>query len=805
MQGSHPGYDANGTANREILNGYLNSGPAAWSPWTTNTSVTLSNIPFAKYDVIIYFNSDTSGRHGSIDNGSTTFYFSTAGSAAINGVNAMLQPTTSTNSASFPTADFAFFGGMTASSATFTEMPKSGNDQWLGIAAFQLVERSNNYVVYGPSPATQIVPVGQPASFSVIAGGLNPAYQWRHAGTNLLNATNATCAIATTKAGQDGNYDVIIANSYGSVTSVVSTLTFYTPKTVEWAGTGSTWDTNSLNWTLNGGTSTTNYTETDNVRFGPLGSAQSSVSLVAATYTPGSITISNAAYTLVSGNLAGSGALRVRNNGSLILDLPDTRTGPTIIDNGSILQLDNGDTAGSLGSGALTNNGGLVFYAGGDEAYGYPIYGTGSITNQSTSGTITLGNNLQGNYLVQSGGGYLLLQGSNTLTGGLVVSSGTVEARSLGALGNAPIVVSGGELQLIYSIDFVAPSLTLAGGVLHGVGGYGTFEGLVVLTNDSTINVDSGARLTLNNATGIAGAGYNLTLGSAGTLVLAGTNNAWSSVTINSGTLQIGNGTNGSLAGGLVTVSGTLAFDTSVNLLVTNSIGGSGLINQLGGGIITVTGDLSSFSGTTTVSNGGFGGITTMAGPVSVLPGATLAPGTPSDIGTLTVNSDLTLGGNVLAKVNKSLAQSNDLVTVSGALANTNNGTVTVTNLGSALKTGDRFVLFSQAVTGGDTLTVTGGGVVWTNYLATDGSIVVVSTNTVVLYTTNLSCHVSGGNLSLTWPATHLGWILQYQTNALASGLSTNWIDITSSAAVTSTNLPVSPATPSVYYRLRHP
>src|ERR1043165_1030450 len=33
--GSHPGLDANGTANRELVNGYLNAGPAGWGPPTT--------------------------------------------------------------------------------------------------------------------------------------------------------------------------------------------------------------------------------------------------------------------------------------------------------------------------------------------------------------------------------------------------------------------------------------------------------------------------------------------------------------------------------------------------------------------------------------------------------------------------------------------------------------------------------------------------------------------------------------------------------------------------------------------------
>jgi autotransporter-associated beta strand protein len=741
----HPGYDANGTANREMLNGYLNAGPAAWNPPVTNSYISLTNIPYAQYDVVVYFTSDTSGRHASIDNGITTYYFSTVGSPEVSSANALFLPTTQTNSSIFPSADFAFFPGMTSANATFTEEPKSGNDQWLGIAAFQVIQASNVYVLYGPNPANQVVPVGQPAIFNVMAGGLNPSYQWQHAGTNILNATNATYSIAATALGQDGNYDVIVSNSFSSVTSIVATLTFYTPKIIEWDGNGATWDTASLFWTLNGGASTTNYTDTDNVRFDPLGSAQSTVSL-AGTFTPTSITVSNATYMLSSGGLAGAGSLQAKDNGTLILDTADTSTGPMLIDSSSTLQLDNGDTAGSLGSGALTNNGGLVFNSSGDYAYGYPVYGTGSITNLGSAGTLTLGNNLNANYLVQAGGGILLLQGSNSLSGGFVVSSGTVWARAANCLGTAPINLSGGELQFIFNIDFTGGNITLAGGVLHGgIGGNNIYEGPVTLTTDSQINVDSGDSFTLNNASGISASAYNLYVGGGGTLILAGANNAWSSLSITLGTVQIGNGGSGSLGGGSIDVAGTLVFNTAGNLVVTNPIIDFGSINQIGTGTVIFTGDVSSFSGATTVASGGLGGTTTFGGPVNVLSGATLAPGTPTAIGTLTINNNLTIGGNVLVKVNTSLVQSNDFVSVSGTLSNTNNGTIVVDNIGPTLVAGDKFILFSQPLAGGELLSISGGGVVWSNNLANDGSIIVLSTTVSHPVIRNIS--FSGSNI----------------------------------------------------------
>jgi autotransporter-associated beta strand protein len=823
---AHAGPDANGTYNRELLNGYLNAGPASWGPNITNSYVTLTNIPYANYDVVVYFSTDTSGRHFRMTDGTVSYYGSTVGSAEVSGANALFLPTTQTDSTQFPNADFAFFPGETNNSPTFSCYPLSGNDQWLGIAGFQVIQASNTYVLYGASPAAQIVPVGQPASFSVMAGGLNPSYQWRHAGTNILNATNATYSIASTVAGQDGNYDVVVTNSFSSVTSVVATLTFYAPKTLQWDGIGSTWDTSSPDWTLNGGVSTTNYTETDNVRFDPLGVAQSTISL-SSTFAPTSITISNAGYTFTSGGLAGSGSLHLTSNASLILDTIDTRTGPTLIDSGSTLQLDNGDTAGGLGSGALTNNGALEFDSSGSYAYGFPIFGSGSITNLGSAGEITLGASINASYLDQAGSGQLLLQGANNLTGGLVVDAGTVLARVNTSLGSSAVLLNGGELQLTFANDFTGSAMTLAGGLLHGgIGGNNSYDGTVSLAVDSIIEVDGGDTFTLNSAAGIAGGGFNLFLeGGAGTLILVGTNNSWASVTINAGTLQIGNGgTIGSLGGGTIDDAGALTFDLASDLVVTNPITDYGAINQNGAGTVTLTADNNSAgfygtinvtngtllvngtsgSGIVTVANGTLGGTGTINGPVTTLPGATLSAG-PS-VGTLTINSDLAIGGNVVVKVNKSLVQSNDLFVVTGALSNTGAGIVNVENLGTALAVGDKFTLFSQPVTSGDTLTVTGGGAIWTNNLAVDGSISVLSTTvphpviTGVAAVAGTGLVFSGTNGMVNGTYHVLSSTNLTQTNWTVEA--TNTFDGSGNFSVTNA---ITPGTPQKFYRLQVP
>lgn len=825
---AHAGPDANGTYNRELLNGYLNAGPAAWGPNITNSYVTLTNIPYANYDVVVYFSADTSGRHFRMTDGTTSYYGSIVGSAEVSGTNALFLPTTQTNSTQFPSADFAFFPGETNSSSTFACYPLSGNDQWLGIAGFQIIQASNTYVLYGASPATQIVPVGQPASFTVMAGGLNPSYQWRHAGTNILNATNATYSIASTIVGQDGNYDVVVTNSFSSVTSIVATLTFYAPKTLQWDGIGATWDTSSLNWTLNGGASTTNYTETDNVRFDPLGAAQSTVSL-SSSFTPTSITVSNASYTLTSGGLAGSGSLHLRSNATLILDTIDTSTGPTLIDSGSTFQLDNGDSTGSLGSGALTNNGALIFNSSGNYAYGYPIFGTGSITNIGTANEITLGNNINANYLVQAGAGQLLLQGANNLTGGLVIDAGTVYARVSASLGSGTVLLNGGELQLTFANDFTGSAMTLAGGLLHGgIGGNNSFDGTVSLATDSIIEVDGNDTFTLNSAAGIVGSGFNLFLeGGAGTLILVGTNNSWASVTINAGTLQIGNGGKiGSLGGGTISDEGALNFNLAGNFVVTNPITGGGAINQNGTGTVTLTADNNSAgfsgplnvnsgtllvngtsgSGSVTVTNGTLGGTGTIGGAVVTTAGTTLLPGVPASVGTLTLGSDLTIGGNILAKLHKSSPQSNDVVTVAGALSNTGNGIVNVENLGPALVVGDKFTLFSQPVTSGNTLTVVGNGAVWNNNLAVDGSISVQSV-TPLSHPAITSVSLGAGNIAFSGNNGYgHGLFNVLSSTNLSSG---NWtleasgsFDAGGNFSVT---IPVPAGVPQKFYRLQLP
>jgi len=122
------------------------------------------------------------------------------------------------------------------------------------------------------------------------------------------------------------------------------------------------------------------------------------------------------------------------------------------------------------------------------------------------------------------------------------------------------------------------------------------------------------------------------------------------------------------------------------------------------------------------------GGGGTINGPVTIPSGGILSPGVATSIATLSVNNSLSLGGDLVIKVNKSLTQSNDMVSVSGTLTHSGIGTLQVLNFGAPLATGDTFKIFNKPLVNGQTMWVLSAGTeVWTNKLAVDGTIAVLS------------------------------------------------------------------------------
>src|SRR6185369_4747922 len=79
-------------------------------------------------------------------------------------------------------------------------------------------------------PQDQTVPLGGNASFGVTATGTPPlAYTWRFNGVNLSGSNTDQLFLNSVNRNQAGSYDVIVANSSGSVTSLVAHLRVLVP------------------------------------------------------------------------------------------------------------------------------------------------------------------------------------------------------------------------------------------------------------------------------------------------------------------------------------------------------------------------------------------------------------------------------------------------------------------------------------------------------------------------------------------------------------------------------------------------
>jgi uncharacterized delta-60 repeat protein len=77
-------------------------------------------------------------------------------------------------------------------------------------------------------PEPKIRYAGESATFSVTAVGTGPLhFQWTKDGIELTGETSSALSIGSAQFGSQGGYQVVVANSYGSVTSSIATLKVY--------------------------------------------------------------------------------------------------------------------------------------------------------------------------------------------------------------------------------------------------------------------------------------------------------------------------------------------------------------------------------------------------------------------------------------------------------------------------------------------------------------------------------------------------------------------------------------------------
>jgi glucose/arabinose dehydrogenase len=90
---------------------------------------------------------------------------------------------------------------------------------------------SNLSPVITTQPQSQLISVGYPVTFSVVASGSAPySYQWRRNGVDLVSATASSYKFTTTLADDGTQFRVRVSNAYGSVLSNIATLSVTTDK-----------------------------------------------------------------------------------------------------------------------------------------------------------------------------------------------------------------------------------------------------------------------------------------------------------------------------------------------------------------------------------------------------------------------------------------------------------------------------------------------------------------------------------------------------------------------------------------------
>jgi autotransporter-associated beta strand protein len=339
------------------------------------------------------------------------------------------------------------------------------------------------------------------------------------------------------------------------------------------------------------------------------------------TFLMGATTIQQTGTGTISGDISGSGGLTI-SGGLVNLTGINSYTGGTTVTGGATLGINADSGLGDPSGGLTLNNGTLL--AGGNiniNPARQVTIGAGGGTFDTNGFNVVLGSAITGTGgLTANGLGMLTLSGTNTYTGGTIVSGGTVAIDSDVRLGHVSggLTLNGGTLLATGNITGAS---ALARSVTMGAGG-GTFD-----TN--SFNVVLG--------TAVTGVG-SLTKNGLGVLTLSGANSYTGGTTVNAGTLLLGAGASLPTTGPLTVNGGSLDFNG--NNVTIGSLSGLGGTIALGAGTLTVAEQGSTaFAGTLT----GTGGLTMQGSGMLSLTGVNTYTG-PTSItgGRLAVNGSIT-------------------------------------------------------------------------------------------------------------------------------------------------------------------
>ncbi|MFQ1701436.1 beta strand repeat-containing protein [Loktanella agnita] len=350
-----------------------------------------------------------------------------------------------------------------------------------------------------------------------------------------------------------------------------------------------------------------------------------------------------------------TGAVTVSGTGQLIANSGEFGAGITAALDGDV-EID-GEVTGDV-----TNDGGTV-----------AITGTGVLDGDLT--------NDDGNAEIQTNG---QLDGDLFVNGGNVTTDGTITGNGADA---SAVVIADGTLTTTGG-SIIQDTTTVSGGTLQANGG--NFDGAGIDADDGNVNIDGEVEGAVSidetanlSITDIGNLDGNVTMEATSTVAATNDGVIDGAVFANGGTFQNNGTIDGTGADNAVVVrGGTFSNNTSSGAITGNVAVEDGIFNANGG---SVSGD------TVVTGSGAFNVTASSAGNVI---NGTLGGGAPTG-GTVTVNADQTLTGNVIT-------HSGD-TTVNGTIGGTLdlNGGTAVTNADSAV-TGLVFVA-------GGTLTANGG------------------------------------------------------------------------------------------------
>ncbi|HYG23045.1 MAG TPA: autotransporter-associated beta strand repeat-containing protein [Verrucomicrobiae bacterium] len=526
-------------------------------------------------------------------------------------------------------------------------------------------------------------------------------------------------------------------------------------------GAGNSWDTVSPNWT---GTATT-FSTGDNVTFTDSGSAVPDI-FVAATVQPQNMTVNNSAqpYVFYGEGISTLGTLTKSGPGTLSFTSPANQfNGPVDIRAGT-LSIGVGGSFGSLGSPAIITNNGIfkVDLASGGITVDAEITGSGAVE-------------------LAGGGSTLILRGTNSYTGVTTINNESqlniTTSAALGSpLGGTIVLPNGrlgvntfvGEMTVAEPIQVGGTGISAAPGALYvnTTGNSVTWAGPVTITSDARFRVvNAGVRMNFANTV----LGDNVALQST---VGNGAADATSVMSFQN-TFSIGTG------------AFTKDGQGTVEFLSGSNEAGSTTVND---GTLRVNGTWN--GGSVTINSGGaLGGSGNVLGPVAVLDGGRLAPGS-GGIGTLTLASSVTLAAtaSTVMEINRTNGQNADKVLVAQFPAA---GTLSVVNIGPALEVGDSFKLIDAVVSGSfDTIQLPPLGQpnqTWDTSLLMSQGIIKVAANPLQLLPLEITAiERQASGVKLTWNSyPGVSYAVEYSTNLHDwSGLQQ---DIAADAATNST------------------